>query len=53
VGLIDDLKPGPVARDTQVFIYFIEETKQYLPLVKPLLKLSITVLCPPLHPVLL
>ena len=36
MGLIDDLKPGPVALDTQVFIYFIEESKQFLPLVKPL-----------------
>ena len=36
MGLIDDLKPGPVALDTQVFIYFIEETKQYLPLLKSL-----------------
>jgi hypothetical protein len=36
VGLIDDLKPGPVALDTQVFIYFIEESKQCLLLVKPL-----------------
>ena len=36
MGLIADLKPGPVALDTQVFIYFIEEDKQYLPLVKPL-----------------
>jgi hypothetical protein len=36
VGLIDDLKPGPVALDTQMFIYFIEEDKRYLPLVKPL-----------------
>ena len=36
MGLIDDLKPGPVALDTQVFIYFIEESKQYLPRVKPL-----------------
>lgn len=36
MGLIDDLKPGPVALDTQMFIYFIEEDKQYLPLVKPL-----------------
>ena len=34
--LIDDLKPGPVALDTPVFIYFIEEDKQFLPLVKPL-----------------
>jgi hypothetical protein len=32
VGLIDDLKPGPVALDTQVFIYFIEEEKRFLPI---------------------
>jgi predicted nucleic acid-binding protein len=36
VGLIEDLKPGPVALDTQVFIYFIEEDQRVLPLVKPL-----------------
>jgi predicted nucleic acid-binding protein len=36
VGLIDDLKPGPVALDTQIFIYFIEEDDRFLPLVKPL-----------------
>ena len=36
MGLIEDLKPGPVALDTQVFIYFIEEDKEFLPLVKPL-----------------
>ena len=36
MGLIEDLKPGPVTLDTQVFIYFIEEDKQFLPLVKPL-----------------
>jgi predicted nucleic acid-binding protein len=36
VGLIEDLRPGPVALDTQVFIYFIEEDKHFLPLVKPL-----------------
>jgi hypothetical protein len=35
VGLIDDLDPGPVALDTQVFIYFIEENERFLPLVKP------------------
>jgi predicted nucleic acid-binding protein len=34
--LIDDLKPGPVALDTQIFIYFIEEADRFLPLVKPL-----------------
>ena len=36
MGLIDDLKPGPVALDTQIFIYFIEEDDRFLPLVKPL-----------------
>ena len=36
MGLIDDLKPGPVALDTQIFIYFIEEDGRFLPLVKPL-----------------
>jgi len=36
VGLIEDLTPGPVALDTQVFIYFIEEDQRLLPLVKPL-----------------
>src|SRR5262249_40451062 len=36
VGLIEDVRPGPVALDTQLFIYFIEEEKRFLPLVKPL-----------------
>src|ERR1044071_1242225 len=36
MGLIDDLKPGPIALDTQVFIYFIEEDEDRLPLVRPL-----------------
>jgi predicted nucleic acid-binding protein len=36
VELIDDLKPGPVALDTQIFIYFIEGENRYLPLIKPL-----------------
>lgn len=36
MGLIEDLSPGPVALDTQVFIYFIEEDDRFLPLVKPL-----------------
>ena len=35
MGLIDDLDPGPVALDTHVFIYFIEEDARFLPLVKP------------------
>jgi len=36
VGLIDDLASGPVALDTQIFIYFIEEDGRYLPLIKSL-----------------
>ena len=36
MGLIDDLKLGPVALDTQIFIYFIEEEDRFLSLVKPL-----------------
>jgi len=36
LGLIDDLEGGPVALDTAVFIYFIEEHPFYLPLVEPL-----------------
>ena len=36
MGLIDDLGSGPVAVDTSVFIYFIEEHPDYLPIVKPL-----------------
>jgi predicted nucleic acid-binding protein len=36
LGLIDDLKPGPLALDTQILIYFIEEDGRYLPLIKPL-----------------
>jgi len=35
VGLIDDLQPGPVALDTAVFIYFIEEDRRFLDIVKP------------------
>lgn len=36
MGLIDDLEPGPAALDTPIFIYFIEEDRRYLPLIKPL-----------------
>lgn len=36
MGLIGDLKSGPVALDTQIFIYFIEEEGRFLPLIKPL-----------------
>lgn len=35
MGLIDDVLPGPVALDTAIFIYFIEEDQRFLYLVKP------------------
>jgi predicted nucleic acid-binding protein len=35
VGLISDIGEGPVALDTPVFIYFIEEHERYLPIVEP------------------
>jgi predicted nucleic acid-binding protein len=35
VGLIDDLRGGPVALDTAIFIYFIEEHPVFLPTVEP------------------
>ena len=35
MGLIEDASPGPVALDTAIFIYFIEEDKRFLSLVKP------------------
>lgn len=38
MGLTDSLGPGPVALDTAVFIYFIEEHPAYLPLVAPLFR---------------
>lgn len=34
--LIRDLGPGPVALDTVVFIYFIEEDPRFLPVVEPI-----------------
>jgi len=35
LGLLNDLGEGPVALDTSIFIYFIEEHPKYLPLVDP------------------
>jgi len=35
LGLLTDLGEGPVALDTSIFIYFIEEHPKYLPLVDP------------------
>lgn len=36
MGLLSDLGSGPVALDTSIFIYLIEEHPIYLPLVEPL-----------------
>jgi predicted nucleic acid-binding protein len=36
LGLLSDLGDGPVALDTSIFLYFIEEHPLYLPLVEPL-----------------
>ncbi len=36
MGLIADLGRGPVAIDTAIFIYFIEEHPQFLPVLMPL-----------------
>ncbi|HGG58338.1 MAG TPA: type II toxin-antitoxin system VapC family toxin [Gammaproteobacteria bacterium] len=36
MGLIDDVGVGPVALDTCVFIYFIEEHERYFDIVRPL-----------------
>jgi predicted nucleic acid-binding protein len=38
MGLMADLGPGPVAIDTVVFIYFIEEDPRFLPLIDPLFR---------------
>jgi predicted nucleic acid-binding protein len=35
VGLLTDLGRGPVALDSSIFIYFIEEHLQFLPVVEP------------------
>ena len=35
MGLIDTIGAGPVALDTVVFIYFIEENPRYLPILLP------------------
>ncbi len=36
MGLLSDLGSGPIALDTSIFIYFIEEHPVYLPLVEPI-----------------
>jgi predicted nucleic acid-binding protein len=40
VGLIGDVGPGPVAIDTSLFIYLIEEEPRYLPVILPLFEES-------------
>jgi len=36
VGVIEEVGRGPVGLDTVVFVYFIQEHPQYLPLIEPL-----------------
>ena len=36
MGLTEDLGPGPTALDTAAFIYFIDESPDFLPLVAPI-----------------
>ena len=36
MGLISDLGPGPIALDTSIFIYFIEEKVPFLDHIRPL-----------------
>ena len=36
MGLIDEVRPGPVGLDTPVFIYFIEEERRFLSILKPI-----------------
>ncbi len=38
MGLIQDLGRDKVALDTAVFIYFIEEHREYLPVIDPLFR---------------
>jgi len=38
MGLMADLGSAPVGVDTAIFIYFIEEHPQFLPLVEPLFR---------------
>lgn len=36
MGIVDCIGAGPVALDTAVFIYYIEENERFLPLVEPI-----------------
>lgn len=35
MGLLEDVAAGPIALDTAIFVYFIEEHPEYLPVVEP------------------
>jgi hypothetical protein len=35
MGLLTDIGPGPVALDSSIFIYFIEEHFHFLPVIEP------------------
>jgi predicted nucleic acid-binding protein len=35
VGLLEDVARGPIALDTAIFVYFIEEHPRYLPVIEP------------------
>jgi len=37
LGLIEDLGRGPIALDTAIFIYYIEEHPDYVDLIAPVL----------------
>ena len=38
MGLMEELGTGPVAIDTSIFVYFIEEDARFLPLIDPLFR---------------
>lgn len=37
MGLLSDIGNGPIALDSSIFVYFIEENPRYLPLIDPLI----------------
>ena len=36
MGILNDLQGGPVALDSSIFIYFMEENPRFLPIVEPI-----------------